>query len=193
MSPADEHSSLRARGLSARFEHLKRYTTLGMATDQGRNRQRQRHRHHGGVDWTLDRRKPEPRRSEPPTHRVAIGALAGHHRGQAVSARCGSRQPHAWAAGAECSLHGNGVVAAPRNTSRAPNERHWRKTVAREVRTVRAAVGFLRRIDAGQDRAPRVRMLLRFLNRLYINTFSTLPIGRGALRRDAARGRVRAR
>ena len=56
-------------------------------------------------------------------------------------------------------------------------ERDWLETVSREVRTVRAAVGFcdvstLGKIDVqGSDAAA-------FLDRLYINTISTLPVGR---------------
>jgi sarcosine oxidase subunit alpha len=56
-------------------------------------------------------------------------------------------------------------------------ESDWRETVDREVRTVRTGVGFcdvstLGKIEVhGEDAAA-------FLDRLYINTFSTLPIGR---------------
>src|SRR6185503_17861616 len=63
-------------------EHLKRYTTLGMATDQGRT---------ANVNGLAvmaaltGRGIPETgtTRYRPPYNPVAIGALAGHHRGKA--------------------------------------------------------------------------------------------------------------
>ena len=58
-----------------------------------------------------------------------------------------------------------------------PGETNWLETVTREVRTVRSAVGVcdvstLGKIDIqGTDAAA-------FLDRVYINTFSTLPVGK---------------
>jgi sarcosine oxidase subunit alpha len=60
-------------------EHLKRYTTLGMATDQGRVGQVNGH---GLLAATTGRTLAETGtiRARPPVVPVAIGAFAGHHR-----------------------------------------------------------------------------------------------------------------
>ena len=155
-------------------EHLKRYTTLGMATDQGRTANVSgiaimaalTGRSIAATGTTTFRAPYTP---------VAIGALAGHHRGKQF--RPVRLTPtHAWAAEQGAVFMETGLWLRAQYFPRA-NERHWRETVAREVRTVRAAVGFcdvstLGKIELqGADAAA-------FLDRLYINTFSTLPIGR---------------
>ena len=68
----------------AEVEHLKRYTTLGMATDQGKT---------SGVNGIAllarasDRTIAQTGRttSRPPEIPVSIGAFAGHHRGKKLS------------------------------------------------------------------------------------------------------------
>jgi methylglutamate dehydrogenase subunit C len=155
-------------------EHLKRYTTLGMATDQGRT---------GNVPGLAimaaltGRSIPETGTTSyrPPYTPVAIGAFAGHHRGKRFRP---TRLPpsHAWAQTRGAVF----VEAGPWLRAQyfpQPHERDWLETVTREVRTVRSAVGFcdvstLGKIDLqGPDAG-------KFLDRLYINTFSTLPVGR---------------
>ena len=155
-------------------EHLKRYTTLGMATDQGRTA--------NVVGLAMmaalaGRSIPATGTTtyRPPYTPVAIGAFAGPHRGKAF--RPVRRTPsHNWAQehGAIFTEVGSWLRAQyfPR-----PGETDWLTTVSREVRSVRESVGFcdvstlgkieLRGPDAGA-----------FLDRLYINTFSTLPVGR---------------
>jgi sarcosine oxidase subunit alpha len=112
---------------------------------------------------------------QPPYTPVAIGALAGYHRGKQF--RATRRTPtHAWAQEQGAVFVETGLWLRAQYFPRA-NERHWRESVDREVQTVRSAVGFcdvstLGKIDVqGPDAAA-------FLDRLYINTFSTLPIGR---------------
>ncbi len=69
-----------------------------------------------------------------------------------------------------------------------PGEADGNAIINREIRTVRSAVGLcdvstLGKIDIqGADAAA-------FLDRVYCNRITTLPVGRGALRADAARGR----
>ena len=155
-------------------EHLKRYTTLGMATDQGKT---------SGVIGTAlmaeltARSIPQTGTTtyRPPFTPVAIGALAGLHRGRHFRP---TRVPpsHRWAEeqGAVFVETGHWLRAQwyPKT-----GESDWLDSVKREVQTVRASVGVcdvstLGKIDLqGADAA-------EFLNRLYSNTFTTLPVGR---------------
>ncbi|WP_072387496.1 sarcosine oxidase subunit alpha family protein [Hyphomicrobium sp. CS1BSMeth3] len=155
-------------------ELLKRYTTLGMATDQGKTSNinglailaSERAQPIASVGTTLNR---------PPYTPVAIGALAGHHRGKDF--RPTRLSPlHAWAKeqGAVFIESGAWLRASwfPR-----PGEKDWLESAAREVRAVRSAVGLtdvstLGKIDIqGPDAAT-------LLDRVYCNTFSTLQAGR---------------
>jgi sarcosine oxidase subunit alpha len=166
--------ALAAREGFRSVEHLKRYTTLGMATDQGRT---------ANVNGLAvmaaltGRGIPETgtTRYRPPYNPVAIGALAGHHRGKAF--RPIRRTPsHAWAERLGAPFVEVGPWLRAQYFPR-PGEADWLATVRREVRTVRAAVGFcdvstLGKIELhGPDAAV-------FLDRLYVNTFSTLAVGR---------------
>ncbi|HVX99459.1 MAG TPA: sarcosine oxidase subunit alpha family protein [Pseudorhodoplanes sp.] len=155
-------------------EHLKRYTTLGMATDQGKTSNvpglaimaELRGKAIPDVGTTVFR---------PPYTPVAIGALAGHHRGKDF--RPARFAPsHAWSKeqGAVFVETGQWLRAQyyPRE-----GERDWLETVTREVRTVRGAVGVcdvstLGKIDIQGDDAAA------FLDRVYANTFSTLAVGK---------------
>ena len=155
-------------------EHLKRYTTLGMATDQGRTA--------NVVGLALmaeltGRAIPEVgiTRHRPPYTPVAIGAFAGHHRGKAF--RPVRRTPsHTWAEQQGAVFVETGLWLRAQYFPRSA-EKDWLETVSREVRGVREAVGFcdvstLGKIDLqGADAST-------FLDRLYINSFSTLAIGR---------------
>jgi methylglutamate dehydrogenase subunit C len=155
-------------------EHLKRYTTLGMATDQGKTS--------GVVGLALMAELTARSIAQtgattyrPPFAPVAIGALAGLHRGRHFRP---TRLPpsHGWAQeqGAIFVETGHWLRAQwyPRT-----GESDWLDSVNREVQTVRARVGVcdvstLGRIDLqGADSA-------EFLNRLYTNTLTTLPVGR---------------
>jgi methylglutamate dehydrogenase subunit C len=155
-------------------EHLKRYTTLGMATDQGKTSNLPAL---GIMAALAGRSIPEIGTTtfRPPYTPVAIGALTGHHRG--TDFRPTRRTPsHGWAAGQGAVFVETGLWLRAQCFPR-PGETDWLTTVSREVGTVRAAVGFcdvstLGKIDVqGPDAGA-------FLDRLYINTFSTLPIGR---------------
>jgi len=155
-------------------EHLKRYTTLGMATDQGKTANL------AGLAVMAElTAKSIPQTGtttfRPPFAPVAIGALAGHHRGKAFRP---TRLPptHRWAErqGAVLVEAGQWLRA---QWYPQPGERDWLESVSREVRAVRSAVGVcevstLGKIDVqGPDAA-------RFLDRVYANTVSTLPVGR---------------
>jgi sarcosine oxidase subunit alpha len=155
-------------------EHLKRYTTLGMATDQGKISNvtglailaEASGRQIPNVGTTTYR---------PPYVPVSFGAMTGHHRGKDF--RPTRLAPsHAWAAeqGAVFVEAGQWLRAQyyPRGT-----EADWLETVNREVRATRGSVGVcdvstLGKIEIeGADAGA-------FLDRVYCNTFSTLPVGK---------------
>ncbi len=155
-------------------EHLKRYTTLGMATDQGKT---------GNVIGLAvmaeltGRTIPETGTTiyRPPHTPVTIGVLAGRSRGPEF--RPTRLTPsHHWAAeqGAVFVEVGNWL-----RTQWLPREGEttWRQSVDREVLATRAGVGIcdvttLGKIDIqGADAGA-------FLDRVYANTFSTLPVGK---------------
>ena len=166
--------ALAAREGFQSVEHLKRYTTLGMATDQGKTA--------NVIGLALmaeitGKSIPDTgvTMNRPPFTPVAIGALAGAHRHKEFRP---TRLPpsHYWAEeqGAVFVETGQWMRAAyfPR-----PGEKDWLETTIREVRTVRSKVGVydastLGKIDVqGADAAT-------FLDRVFINTFSKLAIGR---------------
>jgi sarcosine oxidase subunit alpha len=155
-------------------EHLKRYTTLGMATDQGKA---------GNVIGLAITAELSGRSIaetgttvfRPPYVPVAIGALAGRSRGKEFRpTRLPPSHRYAQEQGAVFVETGPWLRAQwfPR-----PGEHEWRLSVDREVATVRAKVGVcdvstLGKIDIqGADAG-------KFLDRVYINTFSTLPVGK---------------
>jgi sarcosine oxidase subunit alpha len=153
---------------------LKRYTTLGMATDQGKTSSLNGHAIMAAL---TERSIPElgTTTSRPPYTPVAIAAFAGSHRGKHFKpTRLTSA--HAWAKerGATFMEAGDWLRA---QWFAAPGEADWLTIVTREVRAVRASVGVcdvstLGKIDIqGQDAAV-------FLDRVYINLFSTLPVGK---------------
>ena len=155
-------------------EHLKRYTTLGMATDQGKTANvaglavmaELSGRTIPGVGTTVFR---------PPYTPVSFGALAGHRRGKEF--RPARLTPtHAWAEEQGAIFTEAGLWIRAQYFPR-PGEAGWHESVAREVRTVRSAVGAcdvttLGKIDIeGPDAA-------RFLDRVYVNMISSLAIGK---------------
>ncbi len=155
-------------------ELLKRYTTLGMATDQGKLA------NVGALAVMAELTgKPIPETGttvfRPPYTPVPIGALAGRHRGKEF--RPTRLTPsHDWAVeqGAVFTEVGPWMRAQyfPR-----PGEAHWRQSVDREAKAVRHSVGIcdvttLGKIDVqGPDAA-------EFLNLIYANGFAKLPVGK---------------
>lgn len=155
-------------------EHLKRYTTLGMATDQGKT---------GNVVGLAilaevsGKSVPETGTTvfRPPYVPVALAALAGRSTGKNFHPTR-LTPSHDWATeqGAVFIEVGDWLRAQwfPR-----PGETHWRQSVDREVLATRSGVGVcdvttLGKIDVqGADAG-------QFLDRIYANTMSTLPVGR---------------
>ncbi|TDL85473.1 sarcosine oxidase subunit alpha family protein [Meridianimarinicoccus aquatilis] len=155
-------------------EHVKRYTTLGMATDQGRTASTNAI----GVMAALtgqDIAQTGTTMFRPPYTPVSMGAFAGRSRGKHF--RPTRRTPthtFAEANGATFVEVGQWLRAQWFTQS---GETHWRQSVDREVRAVRNDVGLcdvttLGKIDVqGVDAAA-------FLNRIYCNGMAKLPVGR---------------
>ena len=155
-------------------EHLKRYTTLGMATDQGKT---------ANVPGLAVLAEISGRSMEdvgttvfrPPFTPVAIGAFAGRGRGKQFMP---TRTPpsHGWAESEGAVFVEAGLWLRARWYPR-PGETHWRESVDREVLATRASVGIcdvstLGKIDIkGADAGT-------FIDRVYANGFSALPVGR---------------
>jgi sarcosine oxidase subunit alpha len=154
-------------------EHAKRYTTHGMATEQGKI---------GGLvgSAVLAEARGEPvTKVGVPTFRpyvtpVAIGAIAGRDVGQHYKPKRRTAF-HQWHIGAGAAFLETGLWLRPLYYTKT-GETGW-DPILREARAVRASVGIcdvstLGKIDI------QGRGAATFLDRLYINTFSSLPVGR---------------
>ena len=155
-------------------EHLKRYTTLGMATDQGKTANvlglailaEASGKTIAETGTTIFR---------PPYTPAPIGAFAGRARGKDF--RPTRLTPsHKWAAENGASFAETGAWLRAEWYTRG-GEKGWRDSVDREALAVRGAVGIcdvstLGKIDIqGRDAAD-------FLDRVYANPFLKLPVGR---------------
>ncbi|MEM9629868.1 MAG: sarcosine oxidase subunit alpha family protein [Pseudomonadota bacterium] len=155
-------------------EHLKRYTTLGMATDQGKTSNL------GGLAIMAEltgKSIPETGTTifRPPYTPVAIGAFAGRSRDEEF--RPVRRTPsHEWAKEQGAIFVETGMWLRAQWFPRA-GETHWRQCVDREVLAVRSSVGVcdvttLGKVDVqGKDAAA-------FLNKVYCNGFAKLAVGK---------------
>ncbi len=155
-------------------EHVKRYTTLGMATDQGRTS------NVVGLAVlaeTTGQTIPQTGTTmfRPPYTPIPIGAFAGAHKGQHFKpTRLTPSHKYAQENGAVFVESGywKRTQWLQRN-----GEQGWRDSVDREVVSTRSSIGIcdvstLGKIDIqGQDAG-------KFLNKVYVNTFSTLKPGR---------------
>lgn len=156
------------------IEHLKRYTTLGMATDQGKTANvlalavmaENTGRSIQEAGTTIFR---------PPYTPVAIGAFAGRARGKHF--RPTRLTPsHKWAEeqGATFTTAGAWIRAQmfPRD-----GETHWRETTDREVIQTRSSVGICDVTTLGKIDI-RGRDAVAFLNKVYANNFANLTVGK---------------
>ncbi|MBL4601033.1 MAG: sarcosine oxidase subunit alpha family protein [Rhizobiaceae bacterium] len=155
-------------------EHLKRYTTLGMATDQGKTSNIPAL---AIMAECTGKTIPETGTTifRPPYTPIPISALAGRSRGKNFRPmRLTPSDKWAKEQGAVFIETGMWMRAQwfPRE-----GESHWRESVNREVKQTRNSVGIcdvttLGKIDIqGRDAA-------EFLNRVYANPFLKLPIGK---------------
>ncbi len=155
-------------------EHLKRYTTLGMATDQGKTSSII-----ASALMSEYTGKPIAETGttifRPPYTPVPIGSLAGRSQGRHF--RPVRHTPsHRWAEkrGAVFVEVGNWLRA---QWYPLAGETHWRQSVDREVKATRKSAGIcdvstLGKIDCqGKDAA-------EFINRIYSNAFLKLAVGK---------------
>ncbi len=170
----DADIELAAREGFRPVEHLKRYTTLGMATDQGKTSNLA-----GLAIMAEQTGKTIPETGatifRPPYTPVAIGALAGHHR--ARDFRPTRLSPtHRWSQDQGAVFVESGLWMRAQYYPK-PGESDWLTTVNREVLAVRNGVGLcdvstLGKIDIqGADAA-------EFLERVYVNGWKALPVGK---------------
>ena len=155
-------------------EHLKRYTTLGMATDQGKTSNM------GGLAIIAEltgKAIPEVGTTifRPPYTPTAIGAFAGRDRG--TEFRPTRKTPsHAWAEEQGAVFVEVGMWLRAQWFPKE-GETDWRQSVDREVLATRKSVGVcdvttLGKIDVqGADAAI-------FLNKIYCNGFAKLAVGK---------------
>ncbi len=155
-------------------EHAKRYTTLGMATDQGKTSGVIGHAILARLSGQSEGPVGTPA-ARSPNSPVAIGALAGPHRGKHF-------RPYRHLAGHRWAVDHGAVMVETGQWLRPqyfplPGEADWLQSVTREALDVRQSVGVcdvstLGKIDVqGPDAGA-------FLDFVYANTFSTLPVGR---------------
>ncbi len=164
-------------------EHMKRYTTLGMATDQGKTSNM------GALAVMAEltgQSIPETGTTmfRPPFSPVQMGALAGRNTGKHfLPERRLTSDKFSREMGADWMEAG--LWLRP-GWFKREGETRWRQSCDREVRMVRNAVGIcdvtsLGKIDVqGPD-------AVAFLNLLYVNKMSTLKIGKvryGAMLRE---------
>ncbi|TGD42008.1 sarcosine oxidase subunit alpha family protein [Pseudotabrizicola sediminis] len=155
-------------------EHMKRYTTQGMAPDQGKNS------NVAALAVLADatgRGIPETGTTtfRPPFAPVSIAAMGAGGRGEGFA-------PQRFLTSDQASRDRGAPMVEAGLWYRPgyfpkPGERTWREACDREVRMVRSSVGVtdvstLGKIDIqGPDAG-------RFLDFVYTNTFSTLPVGK---------------
>ncbi len=155
-------------------EHLKRYTTLGMATDQGKT---------ANVNGLAIMAELTQRsisdvgttRFRPPYSAVAIGAIAGADVGKKLKPTRLSPS-HGWAVERGATFIETGLWLRAQYFPQA-GDADWLTACTREVLATRNHVGVcdvstLGKIDIQGPGAGA------FLDRLYCNTFSSLPVGR---------------
>ncbi len=155
-------------------EHLKRYTTQGMATDQGKSSNT------NAIAIMADIRGQSIEKTgttiyRPPYTPVSLGALAGRARGKHF-------RPYRLTSGHDWAKEQGAVFVEAGAWLRAQwfpltGETHWRQSVDREVMATRTSLGVcdvstLGKIDLqGRD-------VGTFLNYVYVNGFAKLPVNK---------------
>ncbi len=155
------------------IEHIKRYTTAGMATDQGKTSNLNAL---GFVAHQLDKAIAEVGLTtfRMPYTPVTFGSFAGFARGELFDP-VRTTPIHEWAAAAGAVFEDVGLWKRARYFPRGGEDMH--AAVARECRSVRNACGIfdastLGKIEvAGPD-------ALTFMNGMYANSWNTLAVGR---------------
>ncbi|MBR9843732.1 MAG: sarcosine oxidase subunit alpha family protein [Rhodobacteraceae bacterium] len=155
-------------------EHLKRWTTLGMATDQGKTANISAL---AVMAELAEKSIPETGTTifRPPYTGVSLSVLGGGDTGADFRPRR-LTPTHHWAKAQDAVFVEVGPWMRAQYFPR-PGEVHWRESVDREAKAVRAGVGLcdvttLGKVDVqGADAG-------EFLNRLYSNMMGTLAVGK---------------
>ncbi|WP_445680764.1 sarcosine oxidase subunit alpha [Radicibacter daui] len=155
------------------IEHVKRYTTTGMATDQGKTSNMNAL---GIVSEALERDIPEIGLTtfRPPYTPVSFGAFAGASRGDLFDP-VRTTPIHGWAAEQGAAFEDVGIWKRAHYFPKAGEDMH--AAVERECKAVRDSVGIfdastLGKIEVvGKDAAT-------FMNRIYTNAWTKLEPGR---------------
>ena len=155
------------------IEHIKRYTTTGMATDQGKLS----NMNTLGIA-AAELKKPIPEVGlttfRPPYTPVTFGAFAGPARGDLFDPI--RRTPiHEWAAENGAAFEDVGVWKRAWYFPRSGETMH--DAVARECRTTRANVGLFDATTLGKIEVVGPDAAI-FLERMYANAFQKLEVGR---------------
>jgi len=164
------------------IEHVKRYTTTGMATDQGKTSNLNAL---GVVSSALGKAIPQVGLTtfRMPYTPVSFGSFAGPARG-ALFDPVRTTPMHGWARARGAVFEDVGLWKRARYFPRGVEDMH--AAVARECRAVRSACGLLDASTLGKIEVVGPDAVT-FMNRLYVNAWDTLAVGRaryGVLLRD---------
>jgi len=163
-------------------EHLKRYTTTGMATDQGKTSNLNAL---GFVARELDKAIPQVGFTtfRPPYTPVTFASFAGFSRGSLFDPiRC--TPTHDWAARNGAVFEDVGLWKRARYFPRRGEDIH--ASVARECLAARKSCGLFDASTLGKIEVVG-RDAVMFMNRMYVNAWASLAVGRcryGVLLRD---------
>jgi sarcosine oxidase, subunit alpha len=164
------------------IEHVKRYTTTGMATDQGKTSNLNAL---GIVSRTLGKPIPQVGLTtfRMPYTPVSFGSFAGPSRGELFDP-VRTTPMHGWARAHGAVFEDVGLWKRARYFPRGAEDMH--AAVARECRAVRGACGIFDASTLG-----KIEVVgpdgVTFMNRLYVNAWDSLAVGRaryGVLLRD---------
>jgi len=164
------------------IEHVKRYTTTGMATDQGKTSNLNAL---GIVSRSLGKPIPQVGLTtfRMPYTPVSFGSFAGPARGELFDP-VRTTPMHDWACAQGAVFEDVGLWKRARYFPRGAEDMH--AAVARECRAVRSACGIFDASTLG-----KIELVgpdaVTFLNRLYVNAWDSLGVGRaryGVLLRD---------
>ncbi|MHB8495852.1 MAG: sarcosine oxidase subunit alpha family protein [Casimicrobiaceae bacterium] len=165
--------ALAAREGYQAVEHLKRYTTLGMGTDQGKTS--------NVIGLALMAAQlgvsvPEVGTTtfRPPYTPVTLGAFPGHAQGPWVEPTRYTAM-HAWHDAHRARLVNAGLWKRPHTYPRAGESED--AAALREARNVRSNVGIVDVSTLGKIEL-QGRDVAEFLNRVYVNRWDTLAVGR---------------
>jgi sarcosine oxidase, subunit alpha len=164
------------------IEHVKRYTTTGMATDQGKTSNLNAL---GIVSRSLGKAPPQVGLTtfRMPYTPVTFGSFAGPARG-ALFDPIRTTPMHGWASDHGAVFEDVGLWKRARYFPRAAEDLH--AAVARECRAARGGCGIFDASTLGKIEVVG-RDAVTFMNRLYVNAWDRLAVGRaryGVLLRD---------